>query len=61
MAHTDLQTNKEAIQKRRTIYVYKKIYTVESDSGPHEWGSQGPQLLCEVFFNGFQKKEGFDR
>lgn len=58
MAYPDLQTNKEAIQKRQTSTYKKKLHSREWQQ-PHEWGSQGPQLLCEVFFNGVQKKEVF--
>lgn len=55
MAYTDLQTNKEAIQKRQTS-TYKKNYTVESDSSHMSEVLKGPNYCVRSSLMGFKRR-----
>lgn len=56
MAHTDLQTNKEAIQNRRTIYVYKKSTQLRVIAGHMSEVLKGPNYCVRFSLMGFKRR-----
>lgn len=55
MAYLDLQTNKEAIQKRQTSR-YKKNYTVKSDSSHMSEVLKDPNYYVRSSLMGFKRR-----
>lgn len=56
MVHTDLQTNKEAIQKRQTIYVYKKTTQSGVTADHMSEVLKGPNYCERFYLMGFKRR-----